>query len=139
MIHKFLRNAKIDENLTTNVLIFIYFIFFIPHVLILLSVFLIVVGTINRKTESKMGGCRRLRKAWHIWSDISFLFSHSIYLAYGVIIFLCAHVLRTSSFVLFVDDKSRNKTKEEVRVGVVAARLDTFGVRFYSFFPFYYI
>ena len=48
--------TKIDENLTTNVLILIYFIFFIPHVLVLSSVFSIVEGTIGKKTEDKTGG-----------------------------------------------------------------------------------
>ena len=85
-------STKINENLTTNVLILIYIYFFLLNAYLFYNFFFLMWGAHKEKEVIKQGGCRQWRKAWHIWSDISFFSSLFILSAYGVIVFLYPHV-----------------------------------------------
>ena len=124
---KFHERTKIDENLTTNVLIFIYFIFFVFHDLLQTACCICYSRGITKNTACSLL-LRELRKAWHICNEFSFLFSLFILSAYGVIVFLYP----TLSFIFslcFLHDKGK-KDSEKINVAWGSVpRLDTFGVR----------
>ena len=88
IISAFYTDAKMTKNPTTNVLIIIYILFFFgSHVSYCFICLCFCVGHKNDNKQMKQCGGSH-GKAWHIWDEISFLFSPFILLSVSCFFFI---------------------------------------------------
>ena len=92
--------------------------------------FCLALGANKKHRRYWGGGCRRWRKAWHIWDKSHF--SHI--LLYIIFYFFLSPRSWFSRRLLFFTNRKKQRAARESWYGS-HARLDTFGVRFHSFFP----